>query len=126
MHMQLPPLHVPMVPHCELAVQAAQTLFTQAWPVAQSWFVLHAMVHVPEPQACPAAQSLFDVHAQYRVECVAVHLALGPHWASVEQAPQVPPLHTWPAGQFAFEVQPVIIGMQPFPVHARHAWSDVQ
>jgi hypothetical protein len=48
-------------------------------------------------------------------------LALGPHCASVEQAPQVPLLHTSPAGQFAFDVQPVIGGMQLFPVHARHA-----
>ena len=64
LHVQLPLLQVPLVPHCESAVQVPQTLLMHAWPEVQSLFVLHATVQVPIPHACPDAQSLFWVHEQ--------------------------------------------------------------
>ena len=64
MQLQLPPVHVPALPHCESAVHAAQTLPMHAWPELQSSLVLQAVVHVPIPQACPVAQSLFWVQEQ--------------------------------------------------------------
>ena len=60
------------------------------------------------------------------MECVAVHLALGPHCESVEQAPHVPPLQISPAGHPALEVQPVIIVVQLPPGHDLQAWYEVQ
>jgi hypothetical protein len=71
--------------------------------------VLHAVVHVPEAHAWPVAQSLFVLHEQYREEWVAVQCALGPHWLSVEQLPQVPPEQTSPAGQSVFAEQPPVV-----------------
>jgi hypothetical protein len=64
LHVQLPPVHVPPLPHCESPVHAAQTLPMHAWPEVQSLFVLQAVVQVPIPQACPVAQSLFWVQEQ--------------------------------------------------------------
>jgi hypothetical protein len=126
LHAHDPEVQVPLVPHCESAVHAWQTLLTQAWLPVQSVLALHAFVHVPDPHAWPDAQSLFCVQEQKRVECVAVHLALGPHCESVEHAPQVPPEQISPAGHPALEVQPVIIVVQLPPGHDLQAWYAVQ
>jgi hypothetical protein len=61
-------------------------------------FEWQAGVQRPEAQASPEAQSLLTLHVHCKVECVAVHWALGPHWLFDAQGPQDPPAQTCPAG----------------------------
>jgi hypothetical protein len=62
------------------------------------------------------------------LECVAVQVALGPHWESVEQSPHVPPEQISPAGHWLLAVQPLggVVPEQLPPGQARHAWYDWQ
>jgi hypothetical protein len=93
------PLHDPLGPHWSLDVHAPQTPSTQACPSAHEELDAHAGVQMPEAQASPLAQSPFTLHVHWTDEWVAVHVADGPHCASLEQLPHTPPLHTSPAGQ---------------------------
>ena len=87
------------------------------WPgvvFKQSLLVMQAAMHRPEKQTSPAAQSLLAVQVQRRVVWLAVHVAEGPHCASVAQVPQTPPTQTWPAAHWLFVMQPPDPG-QPGP-----------
>jgi hypothetical protein len=123
-HEQPPPWHVAVGPHCMPVVHCPQTPAVHTWPWSQSTFEPHAGVHVPDAQASPVAQSPLEEQEQYRLECVAVHWALGPHWSFVEQLPHVPPLHTSPAGHWLFVVQAPVVPLQLPPAHAVHTWYD--
>jgi hypothetical protein len=71
---------------------------------------------MPEAQVSPVAQSLSAAHVHWTAWCVAVHLALGPHWLSEEQVSHLPPSQTWPAEHWPFTVQvgqSLVHGMQP-------------
>jgi hypothetical protein len=74
--------------------------------------------HIPPRHSSPGAQSVACEHVHWDVECVAVHVAVGPHWLFVVHAWQVPPAQTSPGRHWTFAVQ---LG-QAVPTHARHAW----
>jgi hypothetical protein len=75
-------------------VQDAQTPAVHTWPRSQSLFALQAGVQMPATHASPDAQSLVTEHAHWIVVWVAMHAALGPHWASVVHSAHDPLAHT--------------------------------
>jgi hypothetical protein len=122
-HAQLP-RQVPDGPHWVSVVHAPQTPATQTSPMLQSVFATHAAVQMPAAHASPVAQSPLTVQVHWTELCVAVHVAVGPHWLSAVQSPHFPPVHTSPAPHSSFEVHPLL--GQPDPVHTAHASYDWQ
>jgi hypothetical protein len=64
-------------------------------------------LHIPDEHVSPEAQSVFCVHVHCMPVCVAVQVALEPHWLFEVHVTQSWPSHTSPALHWAFDVHVV-------------------